>query len=65
MERTPTEADRISLKRQHLDVTLRRVRRPRARAKVARRGQACGANTLASFGMIITLLMIWAMTVNM
>jgi hypothetical protein len=65
MDRTPTEAHRSSPYRLHLDAAMRRLRRPPLQAKAARRGEAYGANAMASFGMIVTLLMIWAMAVNM
>lgn len=65
MDQTRTEADRSSLYRQHLDAAMRRLRRPPARAKAAQRGQTYGANAMASFGMIVGLLMIWTMAVHL
>ena len=64
MDRTPTDTDRNS-QRQHLAMVMRHKRRPQARAKAARRGEAYGANAIASLGMIVGLLLIWAMAVNM
>jgi hypothetical protein len=58
------ERDRTS-QVQRIAAALRARRRPIACARVARRGQTYGANAIFSFGMTLTLLMIWAMAVHL
>lgn len=60
MYRDPPDADRHL---QRLAAIGRRLLRPQAR--VRRTGQSATTNAIASFGMIVGLLMVWAMAVNM
>lgn len=56
------EADRISQARR-IAAALRGGRAV-ARAKPARRGQGWSAHAMAGLGMIVTLMLAWAMTVH-
>ncbi len=50
---------------QRVTAVIRRLRRTRVRAKARPARSSATNNMLASFGMIVGLLMIWAMTVSM
>ena len=52
-------------RQQRVAGATRRLRGVRARAKARPARSSTTNNMLASFGMIVGLLMIWAMTVNM
>lgn len=60
----PTQADRFGYHQQRAVAAIRRLHRATARVK-ARAGRSNGSSAMASFGMIIGLLMIWAMASSM
>jgi hypothetical protein len=63
MRWSPTEADRLQSHPDAMAHGAHRARRPRIRASIRPAGQRIAANLLASFGMIASLLLFWAVAV--